>query len=418
MLKYFIQIIQVLLQPALIAAMIYALVNAAENAAITRKKYFARGCLSGALLAFAFAMIKYNTAGINREYFNIFVLSAAVLSALFFVAFSRGFFKNKTPKVYKTAYNVSYAALAALLFLYVLPDVFLYPANFVMSGESMLSTDALFKFTGCLAGGIVVFLSAAALFKACSNLPYKIIRILFTASAAVVVVGQISEILQFLLARRIIPMSRRLFHMLLPVINHKVFFLYAVMAITVLTAFLLWKKSFDLNDKYSNPAQFRKIKVKARSFKRWSVVLISGYILAVFSLTALKAYDEREVALSPAEPMTISADSIIIPIENVNDGHLHRFAYNAQDGTEVRFIVIKKNDTAYGVGLDACDICGETGYYERDNEVICKLCDVVMNKSTIGFRGGCNPVPLAYLRSGPDMIIKTQDLEKERGRFK
>jgi uncharacterized membrane protein len=50
--------------------------------------------------------------------------------------------------------------------------------------------------------------------------------------------------------------------------------------------------------------------------------------------------------------------------------------------------------------------------------VICRLCDVVMNISTIGFKGGCNPVPLAYtLRSG-NMVVNTEDLETERNRFK
>lgn len=36
------------------------------------------------------------------------------------------------------------------------------------------------------------------------------------------------------------------------------------------------------------------------------------------------------------------------------------------------------------------------GYYERNDDVVCKRCDVVMNKSTIGFKGGCNPVPFEY----------------------
>ena len=115
--------------------------------------------------------------------------------------------------------------------------------------------------------------------------------------------------------------------------------------------------------------------------------------------------------------MTIAGSEIIIPLENINDGHLHRFIYTASGGTEVRFIVIKKNEAAFGVGLDACDICGPTGYYERKNEVICKLCDVVMNKSTIGFKGGCNPVPLAYTLHGGNMVIQTRSLENEKSRF-
>ncbi|MDR1586883.1 MAG: DUF2318 domain-containing protein, partial [Treponema sp.] len=96
---------------------------------------------------------------------------------------------------------------------------------------------------------------------------------------------------------------------------------------------------------------------------------------------------------------------------------LHRFAFIAEGGTEVRFIVVKKNISSYGVGLDACDICGATGYYERKDGIICRLCDVVMNKSTIGFKGGCNPVPLAYSMREGSMIIKTVDLENEKKRF-
>jgi uncharacterized membrane protein len=138
----------------------------------------------------------------------------------------------------------------------------------------------------------------------------------------------------------------------------------------------------------------------------------------VFSITVVKAWSERGVELSQVETYTLQDGEIIIPLEKIEDGHLHRYNYHASETIEMRFIVIKKNESAYGVGLDACDICGPTGYYERKDEVICRLCDVVMNKATIGFRGGCNPVPLAYtLRSGA-MIIQTENLEAERARFK
>ena len=32
----------------------------------------------------------------------------------------------------------------------------------------------------------------------------------------------------------------------------------------------------------------------------------------------------------------------------------------------VRYIGILKGGNSYGVGLDACEICGPTGYYEKD----------------------------------------------------
>jgi uncharacterized membrane protein len=168
---------------------------------------------------------------------------------------------------------------------------------------------------------------------------------------------------------------------------------------------------------YKNPAELRKLKAGIRRKRRWAGLVVFGFCASVLSCTVLRAYNERGVVLSPAEPMSISGDEIRIPLERIEDGHLHRFAWNASDGTEVRFIVIKKSVSAYGVGLDACDICGNTGYYERRDEVICRLCDVVMNKSTIGFKGGCNPVPLAYAIRDGAMSVLLADLENEKGRF-
>lgn len=50
-----------------------------------------------------------------------------------------------------------------------------------------------------------------------------------------------------------------------------------------------------------------------------------------------------------------------IKFSQISDGHLHRFEYRAKDGTSMRFIIIKKNGGAYGVGLDAFYRCGSCG---------------------------------------------------------
>ncbi|MDR3244506.1 MAG: Fe-S-containing protein, partial [Elusimicrobiota bacterium] len=187
--------------------------------------------------------------------------------------------------------------------------------------------------------------------------------------------------------------------------------------IAFLAAAIYWKNSFKTLQTFENPALARKAKAKIRNLRRLVFITAASFIFSILILSVVKKYNEREVELSPAEAMIIESDNIIIPIANIDDGHLHRFAYAASDGTEVRFIIVKKNASAYGVGLDACDICGQTGYYERSDGIICKRCDVVMNIMTIGFKGGCNPVPLSYSRADGKMIIKTIDLEKEKIRF-
>ena len=124
---------------------------------------------------------------------------------------------------------------------------------------------------------------------------------------------------------------------------------------------------------------------------------VTCLLVSLLNVTVVKALDSREVELSPSEEFELRSDGCYIPLEQVGDGHLHRFTYETSKGTGIRFIVIQKpGGAAYGIGLDACDICGETGYYERDGQVVCKLCDVVMNIQTIGFKGGCNPIVIDY----------------------
>jgi uncharacterized membrane protein len=415
MLKYLIQVVEDSLTTGILLAMLFTLVHISNKEKLKDGLFW--GFVAGVASALILSVLKYTTVLINREYFNIGILSVAILAEIVFYMLSWGVLRKRTPEIREKIWNIINAILTASLLLYCLPDIFLYPTEFVMSGESMLSTDFLFKTIGYLGGLFIVGLSGFALYKAGTDLSYNLVRALLTAGLVVNMVNQSATIVQFLLARRIIAMSKWLFAVIKPVINYHEYFLYALMLMTILLPLMLWLKSLHPEETYANPAQHRKIRAAARRQRRWCAMVAAGYILAVLSLTVIKAYDGREAVLSPAEPMRIVGNAVVIPLENINDGHLHRFVYRATDGTEVRFIVIKKNTVAFGVGLDACDICGPTGYYERKNEVVCKLCDVVMNVTTIGFKGGCNPVPLAYTLEGGKMVIQAQNLENEKNRF-
>ena len=142
---------------------------------------------------------------------------------------------------------------------------------------------------------------------------------------------------------------------------------------------------------------------------------------AAIALTALLAWGTSQLNKQPviSEPEEYSlVDGVAtIPFSQVEDGHLHRFAYTAADGTEMRFIIILKNGGAYGVGLDACETCGDAGYYEQDGKIICKRCDVAINLATIGFKGGCNPIPFPYQVDDGAIIIHAADLDALSAHF-
>ena len=114
-------------------------------------------------------------------------------------------------------------------------------------------------------------------------------------------------------------------------------------------------------------------------------------------------------------------ETISVPIELVSDGHLHRFGYKTAEGNLVRFIVVLKqeNTSNYGVGLDACEICGEAGYYENNNgQVVCKKCNVIMNRTTIGMKGGCNPIIIDYDIDENRITVPVSEMVKHQSHFK
>jgi uncharacterized membrane protein len=425
MLKYLIEVVQNSLTTGILLGMLFTLVH--SNNKQRQNQWLLGGFAAGVISALLLSFFKATTVLINREYFNIGILSVAILAGILFCIIgnkqtldsmlSWGLLRKKAPKLHEKIWNMINAILVASLLLYCLPDIFLYPTEFVMISESIFGTDFLFKMTGYLGGLLIVGLTGLALYKVGRSLSFQPVHILLTIGLAINMLSQIAAIVQFLLARRMIPMSKWVFEFIKIAVNYKDFFLYGIMAVTTLLLVALWIKSLHPKETYLNPAQHRRIRATSRRQRRWCVVAAAGYMMAVLSLTVVKAYDKREAVLSPAEPMNTVGSEIVIPLEYINDGHLHRYVYTASNGTEVRFIVIKKNPAAFGVGLDACDICGPTGYYERKDVVICKLCDVVMNKSTIGFKGGCNPVPLSYRLDGGDMVIQTQNLENEKSRF-
>ncbi|MBQ9276900.1 MAG: DUF2318 domain-containing protein, partial [Clostridia bacterium] len=125
--------------------------------------------------------------------------------------------------------------------------------------------------------------------------------------------------------------------------------------------------------------------------------------------------------LTYVETYTAEEECIIIPFEFVVDGHLHRFGYKTSNNVTSRFIVVLKTEgtSNYGVGLDACEVCGEAGYYENnDGQVVCKKCAVVMNKTTIGMKGGCNPIIIDYDIDSEKITVPVSEMYAHEKEFK
>ncbi|MBQ8013210.1 MAG: DUF2318 domain-containing protein [Treponema sp.] len=354
-------------------------------------------------------LIKYNQ--IN----NIRLLSASIIFGLgYLVLTCLNFIRRPV-----------FLAFSGLLFitcqlLYTVPPVFALPFHFLGMYDTYFSTMYLAKCTAYLFGWILAILTAWAVFKILSRSSEKVNSLVFaslylvnTFISFVAIIGIINSYYR----RKIkIPSGLRKSLPELITAENLVFFL-AVIVILVL-ALLFFIYYTKIHGEYTNPAEHRKLKAFSRSNRRLAVFTLFLCILVWLDMTVIKKIANTVVELSPSEEFQIEGNEIFIPLEQVSDGHLHRFTWTNDEGKGIRFIIVQKKGTSFGVGFDACDVCGDVGYYERKDEVVCNRCDVVMNKSTIGLKGGCNPVPLFSRIENGGIIILTDDLQKEAHRFK
>ena len=301
----------------------------------------------------------------------------------------------------------------------IIPQVYAMTKEFVAFGENSFGTQSLLRLGGFLLGLLTIFLIALSVQKVYFRLKPCLAKVF---ALAIFFVGSIDFFLRGVsaLARLRFLKSSNPFVFNVMILEDKsttyITILFAIVAI--IFSFLLFKDSRKVVGTFKNNALLRLEKARLKNNKHWLSSLAFFSILSVFAITVIHSHITKPVALTPPQPYQEEGNMIVIPLTDVEDGHLHRFSYTATGGNNVRFIVVKKpKGGSYGIGLDACDICGLAGYYERNDEVVCKRCDVVMNKSTIGFKGGCNPVPFEYEIKDKKIYIDKATLEKEKDRF-
>ncbi|MCR5088479.1 MAG: Fe-S-containing protein [Oscillospiraceae bacterium] len=421
MLYYLILVTTGLIVPAILCGFLYAYLNRTYDQTGRTSMHVA--LIAGAVAAIVMAYMKNNTSLVHTSVWNLrtFITTTATL-ILFLIFLVPALHKTKAGKVFACLLG---GLLTVLILFYSLPDVLAYPFVFrkLYSSDTLFSSAFLLRFIGYTAGIILVLVT---FFSARYTAEKSRAGIAAGASIAALCVNslqQISKIISTMLTRRIItnksPLYKPAFRMVKFTSNNSNLFLYAAMAFAVLLAVILILRSLKVTEPYSNPAQHRRLRAILRSNRRWAVMLIICCLLAVLVLTVIYAIENKPPELAEAEGYKLEGDNIYVTFTQLEDGGLHRFEYTTPDGIATRFIIIKKpNSSAYGIGLDACEICGSTGYYQRGDQVVCNRCDVVMNINTIGFKGGCNPIPIEYSISDGNIIIPTSTLIEHQNEFK
>lgn len=299
----------------------------------------------------------------------------------------------------------------ALAFFRASPDVVLQLTSFVEPGETVASSTMLLRVLGFLLAWCAVALVAVLYRRAGARAPRTVFGCAAVALAAIHTLVHLTSLLQLLHASHRIQLGGVPFRVLVRLVNAQD--LVVVVAAAVLLVPLVVTAVLTLRPRplAENPAQERLAQARATHTRRSVLASGVGFALVALTLTVGVRQLDRTVTLSEPEPYTVRSGRAVIPVSSVQDGHLHRYAYTASDGVDMRFLVVRKSGGAFGVVLDACESCGPVGYYEKDGKIICQACDVAINLATIGFHGGCNPIPLDFRMASGAIEIETATLD-------
>jgi high-affinity iron transporter len=210
---------------------------------------------------------------------------------------------------------------------------------------------------------------------------------------------------------QILPSSSREMALIGPIVKNEVFFFVTILALAAATVLLEWRGRRVPKADGLEGAALRKALWTARRDKLWMIASCAASCLFILLITAEFIYTKSQTALSIPKPVTFENATVRIPVAAVSDGDLHRFVV-AEQGVNVRFIIIEKPDRTLAVSLDACQICGTQGYYQKGHEVICVNCGSDIVISSIGTPGGCNPIPLESHLEGDTVVINENAFER------
>ncbi|MGC3955960.1 MAG: DUF2318 domain-containing protein [Propionicimonas sp.] len=373
---------------------------------------------TGAIAAAVIAGLRLNTKLVRLPMITLWAGAAVVVALIAFVVALWGM--GRRPLVAEAggglpARLLTGASLVTLALVNLVHGIPLYLASdrVVPMGGALFASDSLINLIGYLLGIAAMAAVGLVLAMSLGRVPGLVRRVLTTAIVGIALLTQWPPLYQQFSTAKLVPKNSLNFQTLLWVQRNNVAILLTLTALVVITAAIAYAARRRSAPVDAAPAEHRLVKAEGFSRRRllgWSAALGVG-LLATY--TVGKQVAEAVPELSPIEPSTVNGRHVEVELELVSDGHLHRFGYESSGGTQVRFIAIQKNPTSFGTGLDACEICGPSGYYEREGKVVCRECDVIMNTQTIGFPGGCNPIPLQYELADGKLLFQVAELEEK-----
>ena len=290
----------------------------------------------------------------------------------------------------------------------------------IFLGAVSLRTTELMNLMGAVLGLALAIGLGVAFFKGSVKVN---LRRFFSVTSLVLLVVAVQLLisgLHELSEARILPSGPREMAIIGPIANSDSFFFVAIIALClflVLAQKIRSGSSSEADLAHMPAPERRKILAGQRRERFWKLAASSVGLIVIVLITADFVYSRAAQAIMPPVQLSFANNMVQVPVDQLKDRELHHYQV-AVGGAEVRFIAIIDSSDTVRVGLDACQICGNQGYYQQGQNVICRNCGSAIYIPTIGSAGGCNPIHIDYLVQNNTLIISRAELENAARYFR
>ncbi|HEY4643276.1 MAG TPA: Fe-S-containing protein, partial [Bacteroidota bacterium] len=174
----------------------------------------------------------------------------------------------------------------------------------------------------------------------------KVTAVVLMIFVAQLLVNGVHEFFEF----GVLPPSPTMMGLVGPIVRHDLLFILAILSIPALMLIIPSKTRETATLHTRN----RKLQLSA------GVVSLS----IVFFLGFDDVFSTRTTPdVKPPETVTMVESFVHIPIDRVDDGQLHRFAWTNAEGVTIRFFALRSGLGTYATAFDACRACFDYAHY-------------------------------------------------------
>ena len=369
--------------------------------------YWALGAASAASVVFAVVLARLHW---NQDIFEGWVYLAAAAFVITMIVFMMRTGKRLKGEIEGKLGDLATQGSRIGLFLFIFLMVLREGVETVLMLSAVsLNTSELMNFLGTLLGVVLAVVFGFTFVKGSVRINlrkfFRVTTVILFFVAFQLVISGLHELSE----NGVIWSSKREMALVGPIVRNDIFFFVTILALTAMMVLFEYRGRQPLPAGSLTAAERRKAEWSARRERLWMVLVYTSCFLFISMVTAQFIYAKSTTSLPPATPVAFVNGQVRIPLAELSDDSLHRYASEV-DGTQVRFWLYRKPDGSIATVFDACEICGAAGFYKSGTQIICKNCAAPINEQSVGQEGGCNPVPLKATQTADAIVISQADV--------